>query len=452
MGYVQLCFPAIRMSYFKAGIDYWVAKDYFKALEFVKDYFHLEYRTFIKKYFDSEREKEISKNVSPAKYNEIFGSLTQTQHKIITDKESRFIVVPAGPGSGKTYLLVRKLASLILLEDVKSEKLLMLTFSRAAASEFKQRLFDLIGNAAKFVEIKTFHSYCFDILGQKGNLDKSSEIVKTATEGILSNSIEISKITKSILVIDEAQDMSKDEFALVEALIQKNEDIRIIAVGDDDQNIYEFRGSDSANIKEFIIKYNAVKYDMVENFRSSRAIISCANKFARNLSNRLKLTPIVPTLTSQGEVKFTLHNCDNFQQAIVNEILSKQYEGSIGVLTHTNEEALIITALLNKVGKKARLIQSNNSFALYNLLELNAFTVYIRRKSQNIVSDQVWDEAKEFLEKEFKGSINLNIAQNCIKAFEKEYQTKYITDLENFIAESELSDFDEKLRFLEQKR
>ena len=26
MGYVQLCFPAIKMSYFKAGIDYWVAK------------------------------------------------------------------------------------------------------------------------------------------------------------------------------------------------------------------------------------------------------------------------------------------------------------------------------------------------------------------------------------------------------------------------------------------
>ena len=40
-----------------------------------------------------------------------------------------------------------QLASLLLLEDVKHEQLLMLTFSRAAATEFKQRLMELIGNA-----------------------------------------------------------------------------------------------------------------------------------------------------------------------------------------------------------------------------------------------------------------------------------------------------------------
>ena len=113
-----------------------VVKDYDKAMIFIKDYFFMEFKAFVKKYFDSDRQKEITQNVSPKKYNEIFGSLTETQHKIISDKESRFIVVPAGPGSGKTYVLVRKLASLILMEDIKSEKLLMLTFSRAAASEF----------------------------------------------------------------------------------------------------------------------------------------------------------------------------------------------------------------------------------------------------------------------------------------------------------------------------
>ncbi len=37
--------------------------------------------------------------------------------------------------------------------------------------------------------------------------------------------------------------MGDEEFALVEELISCNEDMRVIAVGDDDQNIYEFRGS-----------------------------------------------------------------------------------------------------------------------------------------------------------------------------------------------------------------
>ena len=164
-----------------------VVKDYDKAMTFVKDYFFMDFKAFIKKYFDSDRQNEIAQNVSPKKYNEIFGSLTETQQKIISDKESRFIIVPAGPGSGKTYVLVRKLASLILMEDIKSEKLLMLTFSRAAASEFKKRLTELIGNAAKYVEIKTFHSYCFDILGQRGTLEKSEDIVKAATREITEN-------------------------------------------------------------------------------------------------------------------------------------------------------------------------------------------------------------------------------------------------------------------------
>lgn len=87
-------------------------------------------------------------------------------------------MVAAGPGSGKTRVLVHKLASLLLMEDVKHEQLLMVTFSRAAASEFKQRLLKLIGNAANFIEIKTFHSYCFDLQGKIGDLDKSTDIIK----------------------------------------------------------------------------------------------------------------------------------------------------------------------------------------------------------------------------------------------------------------------------------
>ncbi len=69
---------------------------------------------------------------------------------------------------------------LLLLEDVKHEQLLMLTFSRAAATEFKQRLMELIGNAAHFVEIKTFHSYCFDLMGRIGNLEAVRDVVAKA--------------------------------------------------------------------------------------------------------------------------------------------------------------------------------------------------------------------------------------------------------------------------------
>src|SRR5690606_24530910 len=104
-------------------------------------------------------------------------------------------------------VLVHKLASLLLMEDVKHEQLLMITFSRAAATEFKKRLLKLIRNAANYIEIKTFHSYCFDLLGRVGSLEKSGEILKRTIQQIQQNEVEASRITKTVLVIDEAQDM-----------------------------------------------------------------------------------------------------------------------------------------------------------------------------------------------------------------------------------------------------
>uniref|UniRef100_UPI003FEF951D UvrD-helicase domain-containing protein n=1 Tax=Prevotella sp. TaxID=59823 RepID=UPI003FEF951D len=227
-----------------------MVRDYDAALQYVQDYFQMDYHCFISKYFKGNRETEIERNVTPSKYKKLFGMLSKRQKEIIDDHESRCIVVAAGPGSGKTRVLVHKLASLLLLEDVKHEQLLMLTFSRAAATEFKQRLMQLISNAAHFVEIKTFHSYCFDLLGRVGNLDEAGDVVKQAAEMINNGEVEPNRISKTVLVIDEAQDMSKDDYALVSALMKANEEMRVIAVGDDDQNIYEFRGSNSQYLYE----------------------------------------------------------------------------------------------------------------------------------------------------------------------------------------------------------
>ena len=84
-----------------------------------------------------EATAEIEKNITPQKYHRLFDALSERQLEIIKDNESKYIVCTAGPGSGKTMVLVHKLASLLLLEDVKHEQLLLLTFSRAAAVEFK---------------------------------------------------------------------------------------------------------------------------------------------------------------------------------------------------------------------------------------------------------------------------------------------------------------------------
>ena len=413
-----------------------------RAMEYVHDYFVQDFKAFIKKYFDSKEAKRIDRNISEKKYEDLFGSLTGTQSDIINDSESRFIVVPAGPGSGKTYVLVRKLASLILLEDVKSEQLLMLTFSRAAATEFKKRLKALIGNAAEYVEIKTFHSYSFDILGRKGTVEGSEHIVADAVVEIRSGRVERSRITKSILVIDEAQDLGEQEFALVKELIRCNEDMRVIAVGDDDQNIYEFRGSDSGNMKSLITDYGASVYDMMENFRSSEAVVSISNNYVKGMSNRLKSAPIICRRSDRGCVRLIHHASLDYEQAIVNEILSGAPGGTVCVLTATNDDALVISALLNKSGRRARLIRSNDGFYLRDLAEFRFFLDTIREFDAACLDNDTWTKSAEMVVEHFRGSECLEMFRNCLEAFNEECPgRKYISDFENFLLESRLEDF-----------
>ncbi|MCD7755421.1 MAG: RecQ family ATP-dependent DNA helicase [Firmicutes bacterium] len=419
-----------------------MVRDYNAALQYVQDYFQMDFRQFIAKYFSGGREKDIDRNITPHKYHQLFGELSDIQSKIINDADSRYIVVTAGPGSGKTRVLVHKLAALLLLEDVKDEQLLMLTFSRAAATEFKKRLVELIGNTAHYVEIKTFHSYCFDLLGKIGSLDGAQDVVRNAAERIRNGEVEQGKITKSVLVIDEAQDMDADEFDLVCALMQCNEDMRVIAVGDDDQNIYGFRGSDSRYLRALIEDYGAVKYEMTENYRSKASIVALSNAFVSTVHERMKSGGIEAVQKEEGTVCITRHYSRSMEQAIVNQILESRDFGKRCVLTNTNEEALRVLGLLQKSGVRSKLIQSMGGFRLYDLLEVRSFLQQIDASLQSsVIPDALWKNAKQKLYRDYAGSPCLEICRNLLRDFEETNSTKYRTDFEEFLKESNYEDF-----------
>ncbi len=419
-----------------------MVKDYSAALQYVHDYFQLDYNKFIAKYFKGERGNEIQRNLTPQTYQKLFGQLSDRQREIITDKESRCIVVAAGPGSGKTRVLVHKLASLLLLEDVKHEQLLMLTFSRAAATEFKQRLIELIGNAAHFVEIKTFHSYCFDLLGRVGNLEDAQNVVAIAAEMINQGEVEPTRIAKTVLVIDEAQDMSADEYALVKALMTKNEEMRVIAVGDDDQNIYEFRGANSIHFVQLTREPNSRFVEMTENFRSAQHIVDFANKFAKSIDNRMKSTPIISMSDQKGWVGVTYYHSPYMYQPLLKEILQHRSEGTSSILTQTNEEAVILVALLRKHGISCKLIQSTEGFHFYNIAEVRFFLKQLCKKANSArISDEIWETAKKETYSKYTRSESLVYLKRCIELFEQTNRTKYLTDFKEFVFESSIEDF-----------
>lgn len=470
--------------------------DYTDALQFVDDYFQLNYTSFIRKYFKGSREDEIRKNITPTKFKQLFGELSPVQLKIINDNTTKYIVVAAGPGSGKTRVLVHKLASLLLMEDVKHEQMLMITFSRAATTEFKKRLIKLIGNVAHYIEIKTFHSYCFDLLGRIGSIEKSEDVIREAVDKIRNNEVEIGRITKTVLVIDEAQDMNSDEFELIKALMEKNEDMRVIAVGDDDQNIYEFRGSSSEYLEKFINIKNAAIHELIDNYRSKGNLVDFSNQFVKKISHRLKKTPIVPIQKDNGEIKiYKYRNFRTFKPPIeealsestkpqseetastpiksrqeeatsqpikaqpeevasslimplVQNVILKDISGSTCILTTKNDEAVEITGLLLNKGIQAKLIQSNDGFRLNDILEVRFFADQFKTEEKTyIIDEDDWKDATHNLKKTFANSPNLEICNNIIKDFNTlNPKSKYKSDLDIFISESRLEDFfDEKV-------
>ena len=442
-----------------------MVRDYDAALQYVQDYFQMDYHCFISKYFKGNRETEIERNVTPSKYKQLFGMLSKRQKEIIDDHESRCIVVAAGPGSGKTRVLVHKLASLLLLEDVKHEQLLMLTFSRAAATEFKQRLMQLIGNAAHFVEIKTFHSYCFDLLGRVGNLDEAGDVVKQAAEMINNGEVEPNRISKTVLVIDEAQDMSKDDYALVTALMKANEEMRVIAVGDDDQNIYEFRGSNSQYLYELTQTEHSRFIEMTENYRSLRHIVNAANDFARNIRQRIKSTPIISMSQEDGEVRIVKHPYEiqekkvYMYQPILEDVTrllrsnaskeddasSRKKNETISILTQTNEEAVIMLALLHSHGIKAKLVQSMDGLRFWNLAEVRYFLKKIdqgiKETKSPIIPDDIWEATKQLTFQKYATSQALPYLRRSLQIFEQTNRAKYYSDLREFVFESSVEDF-----------
>jgi ATP-dependent DNA helicase RecQ len=418
-------------------------QNYQSALKFVDDYFTLNYSSFLQKYFSGSRRDEIRKTITPAQFQKLFGELTPAQLDIVQNRENRLAVVAAGPGSGKTRLLVHKLAAIVRMEDVKYEHLLMLTFSRAAVSEFKMRLTGLIGGAARYIEIKTFHSFCFDLLGRVGSVEKSEGIIREAVQKIREGEVEPSRITKSVLVIDEAQDMHPEEFALVELLLELNAEMRVIAVGDDDQNIYEFRGSDSKYLRALAQQEGARQFELVENFRSRPNLVDFTNMFARRIEVRMKSTEIVSRHRENGSITIYRHSSGNLETPLADRLMQAELRGTTCVMTQTNSEALQVSGLLKRRGMPVRLVQTNDQFSLLKLREARyLFEQLGDGTERRTISDNQLEELRRKLRDRFGGSMPAELIGRAVETFQKlNPKVKYRSDLEIYIGESAMEDF-----------
>lgn len=90
-------------------------------------------------------------------------SLNQAQREAIAHKDGPCLVL-AGPGSGKTLTIVKRIEYLIEKQGVRPEEILVITFTKYAAGEMKQRFYEMMGKERPPVTFGTFHGVYYGIL------------------------------------------------------------------------------------------------------------------------------------------------------------------------------------------------------------------------------------------------------------------------------------------------
>lgn len=208
------------------------------------------------------------------------------------------LLVLAGAGTGKTTVLTRRLARLCQT-GTPPDRILALTFTRAAAEEMKKRALALCrtlpverGDPARMT-VCTFHSLAFKILKREGAepepppdeerpLDFDNMI--SETNRLLETDREVLEKYRgkfSHLLVDEYQDTDPAQCRMLKLLAGNNRNV--FAVGDDDQAIYRFRGADVGNILNFQKDFpGAALIKLETNYRSTPAILALANHVFRH--------------------------------------------------------------------------------------------------------------------------------------------------------------------------
>ncbi len=274
------------------------------------------------------------------------------------------LMIVAGPGTGKTTTLTRRIAHLVTGRKIAPDRILAITFTDKAAQEMRQRLENLLAQGPQPLAL-TFHAFCWHLLQEMedehpaaivGEEDRLFIIMgimrRMRADGIptrfkpreiaarleaakqrleppeaffesvalespdsqfarvyrqyqtllekenavdyddlilrIVRRLEMDRLYRQALqkrfvhvLIDEYQDLNHAQYRLVKALVPPHGNICVI--GDPDQAIYGFRGSDTAYFNRFVEDFPDAKViHLVRNYRSTETILEASWQVIRN--------------------------------------------------------------------------------------------------------------------------------------------------------------------------
>lgn len=163
-------------------------------------------------------------------------NLNEEQQKVVNEQKNNIILL-ASAGTGKTNTLAERVTSIIKNGNSKPSEILCITFTNKACKEMSDRVMKIVGGEAKDITIRTFHSFCFDVVRTyaKRNTDIFSdftifdeddcrEVISKlsyyyATSNLMATNMQIQKVIDFIKVerarIETLEDRVLDEYKTV---------------------------------------------------------------------------------------------------------------------------------------------------------------------------------------------------------------------------------------------
>lgn len=256
--------------------------------------------------------------------------LTKQQQEAVAHVYGPMMVV-AGPGSGKTMVLTRRINA--LLAYTAPERILVITFARKAAEEMQRRFAELTSQSiAQRVCFGTFHSVFYRWLLRWGVLPPDTRVLDDESQqdlwqemgwdtedvpalfvrsrdaavryarvkqqrrlvdfddmmNLMTQEIPRHAVWKEydFFLIDEFQDINPQQYNIVKCMVGSRNP-NLFVVGDEDQAIYAFRGSDPGLFLHFPEDFpQCCRVDLTMNFRCQACIVQASHELIRHNQNR----------------------------------------------------------------------------------------------------------------------------------------------------------------------
>lgn len=372
-------------------------------------------------------------------------------------------IVLAGPGSGKTKVIVERLRYMIENHHIPPSSILVITFTKAAAIEMQYRFLKITDSSYPEVVFGTFHSVFYKII--RNSKSKNENKIEIATEknkyeilrdglsmlrgsdkiddstyedallelsDIISEisriknlgitpqdsieSLSVSKVFPDIfkfynsrliefgmidfddmilrckkileesesirktwqerfkfILIDEYQDINPVQYSVVRLLLGDSNNI--FAVGDDDQSIYGFRGSDPKimlDFKKSFENYDPKFINLQINYRCGSDILSNALKVIDANTVRFKKDLTAFEGNGRGAVVTRRYESRSIQNNNIALFLKKHMDklSDIAILYRTNSEAAQLAMVLNEYGIPTSIDEQKHSLFCDKAVEL----------------------------------------------------------------------------------